>query len=662
MIRSPKMNKICIGAAVLAVILAVALMAGGLAYSRPSDDGGVWDGGGAKELSGKDETESAVGVGNVRDSLGADGSGGYISTEYATRLFDDSYVHEIDILVPEVNWQYMVSHAEDEVYVLCNARIDGELVENIAIRPKGNSSLSAMAAIDSDRFSFKIEFDHYRADNTYYGLDKLALNNLSQDVSCMKDFLTYHMMNEMGVAAPLSSYVNVRRNGEDFGLYLAVEAIEDSFAWRNYGADYGNIYKPECFAMADISPEAFMDEDMMAPMEGLFEDVGPGDRVDILGTAIRMPFEKMFGSQMDVAAMKYVGDDVRSYDIIFDASVFDVEKADKERFVRAVKTLNTSDDAMDSLDVESLLRYFIVHNFVNNYDGYTGIFVHNYYVREADGRLSMIPWDYNLSFGIFTFESAVESFLGADGSPYGGKIDTGGAMSDAMSMVNYPIDTPTITVDLEERPLISKLLEDEEGMRLYHRYYGEFLDMFFTDGRFEELYDTAWKNIRPYIEDGQTLYTFEQAEKGAKAVHDYCVLRAQSIAGQLDGSIPATMEGQSADYGSLVDTGDLHLADSVTFDGLVAGIRSQDVIAILDAVAGEGYEHDMGGVENAILDAMEEPGRFVSIARRILTSSTLLQRLLHTFLLPPTLFVASAVALIVAVRRVGKYRRRVDAI
>jgi spore coat protein CotH len=30
---------------------------------------------------------------------------------------------------------------------------------------------------DSERYSFKIEFDHFNDGETYHGLDKLALNN-----------------------------------------------------------------------------------------------------------------------------------------------------------------------------------------------------------------------------------------------------------------------------------------------------------------------------------------------------------------------------------------------------------------------------------------------------------------------------------------------------
>ena len=88
----------------------------------------------------------------------------------------------------------------------------------------------------------------------------------------MKDYLCYQMMGYMGVDAPLCSYVWITINGEAWGLYLAVEGVEDSFLERNYGTSYGELYKPDSQSMgggrgngADISEtelaEQFFSED-----------------------------------------------------------------------------------------------------------------------------------------------------------------------------------------------------------------------------------------------------------------------------------------------------------------------------------------------------------------------------------------------------------------
>lgn len=106
-----------------------------------------------------------------------------------------------------------------------------------------NTSLTTVESYGSDRYSFKIEFDYYDDAINYYGLDKLCLNNIIQDNTYMKDYLTYQLMREFGADAPLCSYSYITVNGNDWGLYLAVEGIEDSFLQRCYGNDHGQLYR-----------------------------------------------------------------------------------------------------------------------------------------------------------------------------------------------------------------------------------------------------------------------------------------------------------------------------------------------------------------------------------------------------------------------------------
>ena len=55
--------------------------------------------------------------------------------------------------------------------------------------------------------------------------------------------------------------------------------------------------------------------------------------------------------------------------------------------------------------------------------------------------------------------------------------------------------------------------------------------------------------------------TEEEFETGVAALKDFCILRAQSVRGQLDGSIPSTTQGQSENPSALVDCAGLDLSD-----------------------------------------------------------------------------------------------------
>ena len=130
---------------------------------------------------------------------------------YENLLFDQSRVHTIEITMSD--WDGFIQNAVSEEYTKCDIALDGEKYNNVAIRAKGNTSLSSVSSLGSARYSFKVEFDHYMKGMTYHGLDKLSLNNLIQDASLMKDYLAYTLMDRMGVPAPLCSYVYIRVNG-----------------------------------------------------------------------------------------------------------------------------------------------------------------------------------------------------------------------------------------------------------------------------------------------------------------------------------------------------------------------------------------------------------------------------------------------------------------
>ena len=84
---------------------------------------------------------------------------------YETRLFDASRVHTIDIIMDD--WEEFLETCENEEYQVCSLIIDGEAERNAAIRAKGNTSLTSVAAYGNNRYSFKVEFDHYDGANTY---------------------------------------------------------------------------------------------------------------------------------------------------------------------------------------------------------------------------------------------------------------------------------------------------------------------------------------------------------------------------------------------------------------------------------------------------------------------------------------------------------------
>lgn len=473
------------------------------------------------------------------------------SLTYAKHLFDQSTVHKIEITMD--GWDDFTDNCTDEKYRACAVTIDGEAQGTVGIRAKGNTSLSSMAQYDNDRYSFKIEFDHYQKKKTYRGLDKLSLNNIIQDATYMKDYWSYTFMNQMGLASPLCSYTEIYVNGEYWGLYLAVEGVEKAFLERNYGEDYGELYKPDSlsFGGGRGNGQAFDMQDFEKKLQGddtekqaaadenaANDNAAPTMPQDIQRAARinRGDFKSgggMGGMGSSDVKLQYIDDDPDSYANIFDNAKTKVKKKDQARLIAALKKLSEGDTS--AVDTDAVAMYMAVHNFLCNGDSYTGSMVHNYYLYEKDGVMSMIPWDYNLAFGGFT----------------------GG--SDATGTVNTAIDTLVSGGDDSDRPMAGWITASEESLALYHEKYQQFIDTVFTSGWFESEFDRVSAMIAPYVEkETRAFYSYEEFQTAADTLKTFCLKRAQSVQGQLDGSIPATSAAQQGSD-ALIDASELSI-------------------------------------------------------------------------------------------------------
>ena len=473
------------------------------------------------------------------------------SLTYAKHLFDQSTVHKIEITMD--GWDDFIDNCADEKYRACAVIIDGEAQGTVGIRAKGNTSLSSMAQYDNDRYSFKIEFDHYQKKKTYRGLDKLSLNNIIQDATYMKDYWSYTFMNQMGLASPLCSYTEIYVNGEYWGLYLAVEGVEEAFLERNYGEDYGELYKPDslsfgggrgngqAFDMQDFEKKLQGDdtEEQAAADENAANDNAAPTMPQDIQRATRInrgDFKQgggMGGMGSSDVKLQYIDGDPDSYANIFDNAKTKVKKKDQARLIEALKKLSEGDTS--AVDTDAVAMYMAVHNFLCNGDSYTGSMVHNYYLYEKDGVMSMIPWDYNLAFGGFT----------------------GG--SDATGTVNTAIDTLVSGGDDSDRPMADWITASDESLALYHEKYQQFIDTVFTSGWFESQFDRVSAMIAPYVEkETRDFYSYEEFQTAAYTLKTFCLKRAQSVQGQLDGSISATSAAQQGSD-ALIDASELSI-------------------------------------------------------------------------------------------------------
>ena len=534
-----------------------------------------------------------------------------VKMEYETELFDTDEIISVDIRMDEEEWDKMLKNATSEEYYVCDVVVNGKTYKNVAIRPKGNTSLSSIAMDpDTDRYSLKLEFDHFVEGQTCYGLDKLILNNNYADATNMKEAVIYDMFQYIGAEASLYNYAEVSLNGEYWGVYLALEAVEKSFMLRNFGTQDGELYKPDSMEMGggksssggpgggpgkpgmappsgdeaggppsgdfpgggfpggDFDPENMPDMENFDPdnmpegmpgmgdfdpdnmPEGMPGGDFPGfERAESEGTdsddaskeaaggdsqrdgddagSDRRPGGGGFSMGGNGANLNYADDDLDSYSTIWDGEITGTSKADHRRVVTALKNISEGTDIEKYLDVDNILKYMAVHTFSVNMDSLSGSMAHNYYLYEYNGQLNMFPWDYNLAFGGMSM----------------------GKSGDATEMVNDAIDTPFAGTDF-----FDALLENEEYLEIYHEYLRQLAEEYVEGGRFEEVYTRIRSQIDELVEtDPTAFYDYEEYQAGAQMLYDTVLLRAQSVLGQLNGTIPSTDDGQREDSSSLID-------------------------------------------------------------------------------------------------------------
>jgi hypothetical protein len=165
-----------------------------------------------------------------------------------------------------------------------------------------------------------------------------------QDPSYVHESLAYAFYRSLGMPAPRTAWMRLVVNGEDWGLYLHVESVDDTFLARWYGDPSGRLY------------EGAYGVDFVPGYESSFEyDSGPAeeDRSDLTEVA-----NILAGPATDAAL-----------------------------------------SALDQvLDVDQFLENMAVESILLHWDGYTTANNYRVYDDPSTGRFQIIPWGTDQTF------------------------------------------------------------------------------------------------------------------------------------------------------------------------------------------------------------------------------------------------------------------------
>ncbi len=254
--------------------------------------------------------------------------------------------------------------------------------------------------------------------------------------------------------APKANYVKVYINNEYYGLFVSIESVSDQFLDKNFGSSDNTFLQ--------VNPD-------------LDQEEGDGCKNDIFGN---LEYEKELDCYFS------------NYTLMSDYGWDELQNL--------TSTLNKSTDKIEYiLNVDQALWMLAFNNVLVNLNSYSGDHSENYFLYKDDnGVFNPIIWDLNLAFG---------SYKNIGG---GSDLDLAGLQTlDPLLHENNP-----------SKPLISKLLANEEYKKIYISHVRTILNENFRKGQYLERAKELQRLINvPFYEDKNRFYESSDYEKSLTA-------------------------------------------------------------------------------------------------------------------------------------------------
>lgn len=382
--------------------------------------------------------------------------------------FLDDNLQTVSIDLEENNLNYLLQNAKDKPTVMTNSvTIGGETIRYTGLKTKGNYTLEHSYNDNdaNDRFSFTINFGKYIKKKEYgvkqnfYGCSKISFNNLYFDRSMMKEFFAMKLMSEMGIPTPQHGLAKLYINGQYYGVYFMVEAMDSTIVEQhqnvpsedvssyltkpvNTGLQYDAaldslITEDGKFDLSSVlvtnEKEKYEAKGILESQQGLWEEDSDTlqDVVDMLPTVLQ--WEKKLNQLNEGKNFSGQNIDVNS-----------------DEYVALLNTI---------MDVDEALRYFAAHSFLVQLDD---MFVNqqNYglYIDKS-GKSTLLPWDYDLCFGCY-YPGTTEVTANFDiDMMYWEGVGTEAELGRPFQYSNYPI--------------FNVIYQNDKLMQKFHQYMKE---------------------------------------------------------------------------------------------------------------------------------------------------------------------------------------------
>ena len=265
--------------------------------------------------------------------------------------FDTGVLHEARLDVDPAVFQTLLDHYLDDTYYPANISFDGQSLANVGIRSRGEGSRSNVKP------AIQVSFAKYQKGQTLFGLQGVALKNLVQDASMLREALALPVFAAMGIPSPRASFARLYVNGDYYGLYNVIEDVEDDpFLLEHFAEKSGNLFKYDYTFDWNFT---FMGDDPARYVPEPFKPETHKDTPDSSGVV---------------------------------AMVDAINHAPDASYAASISAY---------LDPQQLATYVAIENALAERDGFLGDQgLNNFYVYQATGgtHFVVVPWDKNTSF------------------------------------------------------------------------------------------------------------------------------------------------------------------------------------------------------------------------------------------------------------------------
>lgn len=338
-------------------------------------------------------------------------------------------------------WSQLTANYQSETNIAATMIYDGVSYPGVGVRFRGNTSYMQIG--NSPKKSFAIETDFTDESLKIDGYNDFKFNNAHQDPSFMREVL-YSRMARKYIPIAKANYIHLFLNGQDWGIYPNIQAIDKSFLEEWFLSNDGARFR--------------------ATKDGTMGGGGPG-----------------WGD--GTAGLNYLGNDTTLYQRYYtlksnDKIVNPWQTLIDATYVLSQASVGSLDDLKTKFDVDKALWFLACENIFTDDDSYVmkGKMDYMVYIESETGRTTPLEYDGNSTF-----------------------------LSNAANSVNWGPFKNAMNVNY---PLLNKLLNIPEYRQRYLAHYRTILEETFTISNATQIVNGLYQQINQLVaSDSKKLYS-----------------------------------------------------------------------------------------------------------------------------------------------------------